>query len=79
VVGCAAAERAVAWRSISAPRGSSTDSAKPTAAGSSRTPEKVLTETVGYLGAGITTVISLFNPERIVLGGWRSAARAAGR
>jgi predicted NBD/HSP70 family sugar kinase len=40
------------------------------AAGSSRTAQKVVTETVGYLGAGIATLINLFNPERIVLGGW---------
>ena len=24
----------------------------------------------GYLGAGIATLVNLFNPERIVLGGW---------
>jgi predicted NBD/HSP70 family sugar kinase len=31
---------------------------------------KVLEETAGYLGAGIANLINLFNPERIVLGGW---------
>ncbi|OLR89447.1 ROK family transcriptional regulator [Actinokineospora bangkokensis] len=30
----------------------------------------VLDETVGYLGAGIGNLVNLFNPERIVLGGW---------
>ncbi|NUT33347.1 MAG: ROK family protein [Hamadaea sp.] len=44
------------------------------AAGSSKTAAKVLTETVGYLGAGIGALINLFNPERIVLGGWAGMA-----
>jgi len=44
------------------------------AADSSATARKVLTETVGYLGAGIATLINLFNPERIVLGGWAGTA-----
>ena len=30
----------------------------------------VLDETAQYLGAGIGTLINLFNPERIILGGW---------
>ncbi len=30
----------------------------------------VLGETAEYLGAGIGTVINLFNPERVILGGW---------
>jgi predicted NBD/HSP70 family sugar kinase len=30
----------------------------------------LLGETAGYLGAGIGTVINLFNPERVILGGW---------
>ncbi len=30
----------------------------------------VLSETAEYLGAGIGTVINLFNPERVILGGW---------
>ncbi|WP_440901296.1 ROK family protein [Actinosynnema sp.] len=34
----------------------------------------VLEEAVGYLGAGIATLVNLFNPERIVLGGWAGAA-----
>jgi predicted NBD/HSP70 family sugar kinase len=40
----------------------------------SKTAAKVLTETVGYLGAGFATLINLFNPERIVLGGWAGLA-----
>jgi predicted NBD/HSP70 family sugar kinase len=31
---------------------------------------KVLQETAAYLGAGIADLINLFNPERIILGGW---------
>jgi predicted NBD/HSP70 family sugar kinase len=30
----------------------------------------LLSETAGYLGAGIGTLINLFNPERVILGGW---------
>jgi predicted NBD/HSP70 family sugar kinase len=30
----------------------------------------ILDETVTYLGAGIGTLINLFNPERVILGGW---------
>jgi predicted NBD/HSP70 family sugar kinase len=44
------------------------------AADTSATAQKVLNETVGYLGAGIATLINLFNPERIVLGGWAGTA-----
>jgi predicted NBD/HSP70 family sugar kinase len=44
------------------------------AADTSRRAEKVLHETVGYLGAGIAALINLFNPERIVLGGWAGLA-----
>lgn len=35
---------------------------------------RVLHETAGYLGAGIANLINLFNPERIVLGGWAGLA-----
>jgi predicted NBD/HSP70 family sugar kinase len=35
---------------------------------------RVLRETAGYLGAGIANLINLFNPERIVLGGWAGLA-----
>ncbi len=34
----------------------------------------VLTETIGYLGAGLADLVNLFNPERIVLGGWAGLA-----
>jgi predicted NBD/HSP70 family sugar kinase len=30
----------------------------------------ILNETAEYLGAGIGTLINLFNPERVILGGW---------
>jgi predicted NBD/HSP70 family sugar kinase len=40
----------------------------------SRTAARVLEETAGYLGAGIANLINLFNPERIVLGGWAGLA-----
>ena len=30
----------------------------------------VLAETAEYLGAGIADLVNLFNPERILLGGW---------
>lgn len=42
--------------------------------GSSRAAETVLVETAGYLGAGIATLVNLFNPERIILGGWAGLA-----
>ncbi|GAB2831260.1 ROK family transcriptional regulator [Streptomyces daliensis] len=32
--------------------------------------ERVLAETAEYLGAGLADLVNLFNPERIVLGGW---------
>ncbi|USX52903.1 ROK family transcriptional regulator [Lentzea sp. HUAS12] len=31
---------------------------------------RVVDESVGYLGAGIANLVNLFNPERVVLGGW---------
>jgi predicted NBD/HSP70 family sugar kinase len=31
---------------------------------------RILAETAGYLGAGIANLVNLYNPERIVLGGW---------
>jgi predicted NBD/HSP70 family sugar kinase len=34
----------------------------------------VLTDTVGYLGAGLAALVNLYNPERIVLGGWAGLA-----
>jgi predicted NBD/HSP70 family sugar kinase len=44
------------------------------AAGRSKTAARILDETAGYLGAGIANLINLFNPERIVLGGWAGLA-----
>jgi hypothetical protein len=34
----------------------------------------VLDETVTYLGAGIADLVKLFNPERVVVGGWLGQA-----
>ncbi|MCM0676412.1 ROK family transcriptional regulator [Micromonospora phytophila] len=44
------------------------------AAGSSATARRVLDETAAYLGAGVANLINLFNPERVVLGGWAAMA-----
>ncbi|SFW62913.1 ROK family transcriptional regulator [Amycolatopsis australiensis] len=44
------------------------------AAAKSKTAARVLEETAGYLGAGIANLINLFNPERIVIGGWAGLA-----
>jgi predicted NBD/HSP70 family sugar kinase len=40
------------------------------AADSSPLAAGLLEETAQYLGAGIGTLINLFNPERVILGGW---------
>ncbi|MBL1119026.1 ROK family transcriptional regulator [Streptomyces sp. 110] len=40
------------------------------AAGIEARAREVLEETAAYLGAGIADLINLFNPERIILGGW---------
>jgi predicted NBD/HSP70 family sugar kinase len=40
------------------------------AAGTSPRAAAILDETAQYLGAGIGTLINLFNPERVILGGW---------
>jgi predicted NBD/HSP70 family sugar kinase len=40
------------------------------AADSSPATDAVLAETAEYLGVGIGNLINLFNPERVVLGGW---------
>ncbi|MFL6122028.1 ROK family protein [Actinophytocola sp.] len=40
----------------------------------STTAAGVVADTVGYLGAGIANLVNLFNPERIVLGGWAGVA-----
>ncbi len=39
-------------------------------AGASPFAAAVLDETARYLGAGIGTLVNLFNPERVILGGW---------
>ncbi|WP_406079824.1 ROK family protein [Micromonospora sp. NBC_00858] len=44
------------------------------AAATSATARRVLDETAGYLGAGVANLINLFNPERVVLGGWAAMA-----
>jgi predicted NBD/HSP70 family sugar kinase len=36
----------------------------------SQAAREVLTETARYAGAGIGNLINLFNPERVILGGW---------
>ena len=38
---------------------------------------RVVGESVGYLGAGLANLVNLFNPERIVLGGWAGLALGA--
>ncbi len=35
---------------------------------------QVLDEVVTYLGAGIANLVNLFNPERVVVGGWLGRA-----
>jgi predicted NBD/HSP70 family sugar kinase len=47
------------------------------AADRSKTAAKLLEETAGYLGAGIANLINLFNPERVILGGWTGLALGA--
>ena len=37
----------------------------------------VVDDTIGYLGAGFAGLVNLFNPERIVLGGWAGLALGA--
>jgi predicted NBD/HSP70 family sugar kinase len=44
------------------------------AAGQSKVADRLLAETAGYLGAGMANLVNLFNPERIVLGGWAGLA-----
>jgi predicted NBD/HSP70 family sugar kinase len=39
-----------------------------------RVAARVLDETVTYLGAGLADLVNLFNPERIVVGGWLGRA-----
>ncbi|MBM7488852.1 putative NBD/HSP70 family sugar kinase [Micromonospora luteifusca] len=44
------------------------------AAQTSATARRVLDDTAGYLGAAVANLINLFNPERVVLGGWAAVA-----
>jgi predicted NBD/HSP70 family sugar kinase len=61
-------------RSVPGPDEESAIMALLTAAERSDVAARVLRETAGYLGAGIANLINLFNPERIVLGGWAGLA-----
>lgn len=47
-------------------------------AASTRAATKVVDDTIGYLGAGLATLVNLINPDRIVLGGWAGLALGAG-
>ncbi|WP_367123690.1 ROK family protein [Streptomyces phytohabitans] len=60
------------WREAGgAPRGADEESALAALlADDGGTAAAVLEETAEYLGAGIADLVNLFNPERIVLGGW---------
>jgi predicted NBD/HSP70 family sugar kinase len=44
------------------------------AADRSKVAAGLLAETAGLLGAGIANLINLFNPERVILGGWTGLA-----
>jgi predicted NBD/HSP70 family sugar kinase len=44
------------------------------AAGRDGAAGQVLAETVTYLGAGLANLVNLFNPERVVVGGWLGRA-----
>ncbi len=48
------------------------------AADSSPAADAVLAKTAEYLGIGIGSLINLFNPERVILGGWAACSWAAG-
>src|SRR6202012_4837999 len=45
------------------------------AASTSARAAAILDETASYLGAGLGTLINLFNPDRIILGGWAGLQR----
>lgn len=45
-----------------------------TAAARGQLARRVVEETVTYLGAGLANLVNLFNPERVVLGGWAGLA-----
>jgi predicted NBD/HSP70 family sugar kinase len=46
---------------------------------SDRAAAQVIDETITYLGAGIADLVNLFNPERIILGGWAGLLLGEGR
>ena len=52
------------------------DAAEGTSASAS-TAAAVVDETIEFLGAGFGTLVNLFNPERVVLGGWAGLALGA--
>jgi predicted NBD/HSP70 family sugar kinase len=39
--------------------------------------QRVIADTARYFGAGLATLINLFNPERIIIGGWAGTALCA--
>jgi predicted NBD/HSP70 family sugar kinase len=43
-------------------------------AGTDRNARRTITDTIRYLGAGLACLINLFNPERIIIGGWAGIA-----
>ncbi|MFI8369676.1 ROK family protein [Streptomyces sp. NPDC085466] len=52
------------------PEGAGPEGAGPEGAGPDRAAVAVLDETAEYLGAGLADLINLFQPERILVGGW---------
>jgi predicted NBD/HSP70 family sugar kinase len=68
------ASEASAVSMVPGPDEESAIAALVTSAERSESAARVLDETAGYLGAGIANLINLFNPERIVLGGWAGIA-----
>jgi predicted NBD/HSP70 family sugar kinase len=42
-----------------------------------RIAQRTVNDTVRYLGAGLASLINLFNPERIIIGGWAGTALCA--
>src|SRR4051794_17973005 len=41
------------------------------------TAQRTITDTVQYFGAGLASLINLFNPERIIIGGWAGTGPGA--
>jgi predicted NBD/HSP70 family sugar kinase len=44
---------------------------------SDRTAGRIIADTTRYFGAGLASLINLFNPERIIIGGWAGMALCA--